>query len=519
MESRRTSVFRKRLILLALAMIFIISACFIAVSSKEVLAEDSTASQQTLDDFEHAVIGVQTGTTHEAIAKERFPDAEIKNYTSSSDLILSLQQGKIDGFVKNIFFYAVAKRDVAGLEMVPEAIESTEKGIAFNKSERGEELKAQMDELLAELQADGTLDEMYDVWMGETEPDVTLDFSTLTGENGTIKYVMCAEQKPFSYMKDGEYVGYDVELMLRFCEKYGYELQIENVSFSSMVPGIVSGKYDVAAAGIDISPERAESVLFSEPYLENEVVMITWGGDNGGSFWDSVKDGFEKTFIRENRWQMILEGIGTTLLITVLSAAAGTALGFGLYMLSRSGKKLILGICAVYTRIIAGLPAVVLLMILFYVVFAKAAIDGVWVASIGFALITGAFVYKNLALTVSGVDKGQTEGALALGYTDKLAFFKIVLPQAMRQFMPAYQGEIVSLVKSTAIVGYIAVEDLTKVSDIIRSNTYEAFFPLIATAIIYFLLTWIIALVIGRIDMKFDWKRRNKSNILKGVKL
>ena len=253
--------------------------------------------------------------------------------------------------------------------------------------------------------------------------------------------------------------------------------------------------------------------------MENEVVMVVWGEGGGESFFDSVKDGFEKTFIRENRWQLILHGIGVTLLITAVAAAAGTALGFGLYILSRSGKKIVLGICAVYTRIISGLPAVVLLMILFYVVFAKAAIDGIWVASIGFALITGAFVYKNLALSVSGIDKGQTEGALALGYTDKLAFFKIVLPQAMRSFMPAYQGEIVSLLKSTAIVGYIAVEDLTKISDIIRSNTYEAFFPLIATAIIYFILTWIIAIVIGKINMKFDWKRRNKDNILKGVKL
>ncbi len=511
--------FGKRMFLMLMAILFIFSACFVFGSSREVLASDKSSESMTLEDFEHAVIGVQTGTTHEAIAKKRFPEATIKNFTSSSDLILSLQQGKIDGFVKNIFYYTVAKRDVSGLEMIPEAIESTQKGIVFNKNERGEELKAQMDEFLAELKSDGTLDSMYDVWMGEKEPDVTLDYSHLTGENGTIRYVMCAEQKPFSYMKDGKYVGYDVELIIKFCEKYGYSLKIESVSFSSIVPGIVSGKYDIAAAGIDISAERAESVLFSEPYMENEVVMVTWGGDSGGSFFDSVKDGFEKTFIRENRWQLILHGIGVTLLITAVAAAAGTALGFGLYILSRSGKKIVLGICAVYTRIIAGLPAVVLLMILFYVVFAKAAIDGIWVASIGFALITGAFVYKNLALSVSGIDKGQTEGALALGYTDKLAFFKIVLPQAMRSFMPAYQGEIVSLLKSTAIVGYIAVEDLTKISDIIRSNTYEAFFPLIATAIIYFILTWIIAIVIGKINMKFDWKRRNKDNILKGVKL
>ena len=96
-------------------------------------------------------------------------------------------------------------------------------------------------------------------------------------------------------------------------------------------------------------------------------------------------------------------------------------------------------------------------------------------------------------------------------------FIKIVLPQAMKQFMPYYQAEVVSLVKATAVVGYIAVQDLTKMSDIIRSSTYEAFFPLISTAVIYFALTWLISTLIGMVKLKFEPKRRKKSTILKGV--
>lgn len=504
---------KKPVHILAVILMFI-SLCLLGGCQKK-----ETAQFQTLDDFAHATIGVQTGTTHEARARELFPDAVIKNYTTVSDLVLSLQQGKIDGFIKNDFFVPIAQRDMDWIDCIPESMEDISNGIVFSKTEKGEELKEEMDAFLETLKADGTLDSMKDLWFGEEEPDVALDYSDLTGENGTLRYVLCAEQKPFAYMKDGQYVGYEVELVIRFCREYGYGLQMENVSFSSMVPGVVSGKYDLAASGITITPERAESVLFSEPDYNGGVVMVIKGHGDSQNFFSSLADSFDKTFIRENRWQLIVEGMGTTLLITVAAAIGGTALGFGLYLLSRSGNKLVLGIASVYTRIIAGLPAVVLLMILFFVVFGSIDIDGVWVASMGFALITGAFVYKTMALSVEGVDPGQMEAALALGYTENRAFFKIVLPQAMRQFMPAYQGEIVSLLKSTAIVGYIAVEDLTKMSDIIRSNTYEAFFPLITTAIIYFLLTWIIALLIGRINLQFNWKKRDKNSILKGVNL
>lgn len=156
-------------------------------------------------------------------------------------------------------------------------------------------------------------------------------------------------------------------------------------------------------------------------------------------------------------------------------------------------------------------------MILFYVVFGKTPISGMWVAVIGFTLTFGAFVYDHITVCVEGIDKGQTEAAYALGYTELRTFIKIVLPQAMKQFMPYYQAEVVSLVKATAVVGYIAVQDLTKMSDIIRSSTYEAFFPLISTAVIYFALTCLISTLIGMVKLKFEPKRRKKSTILKGV--
>ena len=238
---------------------------------------------------------------------------------------------------------------------------------------------------------------------------------------------------------------------------------------------------------------------------------------------DELKEDFHKTFIRENRWKLIVEGIGVTMLISICAAITGTLLGFGLYMLSRSDLKLLqipaTGIAKVYSRMIAGTPVVVILMILFYVIFGNVRdMNGIVVAIIGFTLTFGAFVYDHMSVSVDSVDRGQTEAAYALGYTKNKTFFRIICPQAMSVFLPSYCGQAVELIKATAVVGYVAVNDLTKMGDIIRSNTYEAFFPLIATAVIYFLLTWILSALLGLVKRCFEPKRRSAETILKGVK-
>jgi polar amino acid transport system substrate-binding protein len=243
-----------------------------------------------------------------------------------------------------------------------------------------------------------------------------------------------------------------------------------------------------------------------------------------GGFWSGIWEGFHKTFIREDRWKLILEGIGVTLLISLCAVIAGSLIGFGLYMLSRTDviwlQKTAKSVARVYSRIIAGTPVVVILMILFYVIFgAVRDMSGIVVAVIGFALTFGSFVYDHMTVSVGSVERGQIEAAYALGYTKNQTFFRIVLPQAMGIFLPSYCGQAVELIKATAVVGYIAVNDLTKMGDIIRSNTYEAFFPLIATAVIYFLLTWGLSLLLNLVKRRFEPKRRSKEKILKGVNI
>jgi len=126
-------------------------------------------------------------------------------------------------------------------------------------------------------------------------------------------------------------------------------------------------------------------------------------------------------------------------------------------------------------------------------------------------------VYSMLVSGVKAVDSGQTEAAYALGFDDRDTFFHLILPQAAQHFMPTYRGEIVALIKASAIVGYITVQDLTRIGDIIRSRTYEPFFPIVSVAVIYFILAGIMTGITDRIISGIDPMKRTEEDILKGI--
>ena len=484
------------------------------VIKKEVDAND-------LSQFANATLGVVTGSLYGGYSREQFPNATIKEFNTFADVLVALKQGKVDGIMLDKpNFNSVARTDES-LSCITVPAYSVEIGFGFQKNDGGYALQAQMNEFLARLKAEGKIDEMIDKWYGKTEPQETIPLDELATNTTALNVAIDTTRKPFVYMYEGKPVGFEIEVLYMFCKEYGYSVNISDISFASGLAGLASEKYDLVCGGLYMTDERKESVNFSDPYMFAEVVMAKCQKSGFDSLISSIKESFEKTFIREQRWKLIVEGIFTTMIISIFSVIGGTLLGFALYMLARSKtvwlSRLAKAVAKVYSAIIAGTPTLVVLMLLFYVVFTSPDMSGVVVAIVGFVLTFGSFVYDNLALTVSGVDNGQLEAAYALGYPRNLAFFRIVLPQAMRMFLPSYTAEIVSLIKATSVVGYIAVNDLTKMGDIIRGNTYEAFFPLIAVAVIYFAITWLIAGLLGILRKKAEPKRRKNKNILKGV--
>ena len=211
---------------------------------------------------------------------------------------------------------------------------------------------------------------------------------------------------------------------------------------------------------------------------------------------ESIAESFRNNLIVEGRYQMILDGLQVTLLITLFATILGTLLGGLICWMRMSHRAWLRQTAKVYIDLMRGTPVLVLLMLMYYVVMAPLNTTGIVVAIVTFALNTAAYVSEMLRTTIQGIDRGQTEAGLALGFTQRQTFFRIVLPQVVKAVMPVYQGEVISLLKGTSIVGYIAVADMTRASDLIRSRTFDAFFPLILTAIIYFVAAWLIGLLL-----------------------
>lgn len=219
-------------------------------------------------------------------------------------------------------------------------------------------------------------------------------------------------------------------------------------------------------------------------------------------------DSFYRTLIYDDRYKYILEGLKNTLVIAFFAILIGIILGILISLVKNrykeNGKgKILNGIASIYVTIIRGTPAVLQLMILYYVIFKKVDINIVIVGIISFGLNSAAYVSEIIRAGIDSVDIGQKEAARSLGLSYKQEMFNIVLPQAIKNVLPALGNEFITLLKETSVAGYIGITELIKASDIIASNTFDYFFPLIIVAIIYLILTLGLSKLLGVFERKF----------------
>ena len=496
----------------------------------------ASSSEPSYTEYNGRRMGIKTGSSFEPITLEYFPDSEYMYFDSSSDLIAALQNDKIDGFLEDEPVAAMMHSSQSDINYLKKPVMDDDYHFLFQKNtERSNKLRTEFNELISELRSNGQLDVLKEKWLGSDESAKTVDTSGLTGENGEITVAVVPDGVPFSYTSNNKLVGYAVELTTLYARKYGYSIKYEQANLAGCIAGLTSNKYDMLAGSFSYTDERAQSMDYSDVIYNGGVMLAVRSADLKGStasaddgtqaeqtvedksFFGSIKESFNKNFVREDRYKLILSGIGMTCMITVLSVVFGSVLAFLICLFRRADSLLAGKICDLYVKLLQGTPMVVLLMILYYVIFGKSGIAAMWVAVIGFSLNFGAYVSEILRSGIDSIDSGQREAALALGYSENQAFFRFIFPQAAVRQLPVYRGEIISLLKNTSIVGYIAIQDLTKMSDIIRSRTYEAFFPLIVTAVIYFILAWIISLVLKFVLKQID--PRSKKRGVKGVAL
>lgn len=231
---------------------------------------------------------------------------------------------------------------------------------------------------------------------------------------------------------------------------------------------------------------------------------------------------FKSNFIVDDRWRYLLNGLKVTLIITFFALLIGLLIGFIVAVIRTTSDKtdkpkkgqplskkigyavlkIINFVCKLYLTVIRGTPVVVQILIIYFVIFASVNIDKTLTAVIAFGLNSGAYVAEIIRSGIMSIDKGQFEAGRSLGLSYIQTMYYIISPQAIKNILPALGNEFIVLLKETAVSGYIALVDLTKAGDIIRSRTYDAFMPLIAVALIYLALVMFFTYLVGKLERR-----------------
>ena len=448
---------------------------------------------------------------------KRYPDAKLIYLNTNTDGLLALLNGKADAFIEQRVTYDTAiASGITGIHIHPDS-PIGEPGIVagtvspVTKIPNALELA---DTFLAEMKENGVFDDMYQRWVIDrnyTMPEIPKaenpKFTMRIGTSGLAE--------PYTFHIGDTLSGYDIELCERFAAWAGAEVEYAEFDWDSIAAACISGKVDYVFSNLYITKERAEEMITTDEYMTFEsVIMVRDVKENAGvgaGFFNSIKESFLKTFVRENRWKLLLGGFWVTLKVSVLSAVFGTLLGLFLCLAQKFGKKPLRTAASVFCRIISGVPALVILMTVYFVLFGNSGIPAEVAGVLSFSIIFSVAVCHVLAGGIDAVGAGQWEAAGALGFRKSRTFLHVILPQALRIALPLYKGEFVGMMKLTSVVGYISIIDLTKSGDIIRSRTFEAFFPLIAIGAVYFGLSQLIFALIGRIEIKFDASKRPRA--------
>ena len=228
---------------------------------------------------------------------------------------------------------------------------------------------------------------------------------------------------------------------------------------------------------------------------------------------EDFKAQFILNFVAEDRWKYLANGLLVTLKITFFAVLLGLFLGFVIAFIrnvyANTGKLKILNfLCGLYLTVIRGTPVVVQLMIIYFVIFGSVRVDKVFTAILAFGINSGAYQAEIFRSGIQSIPKGQMEAGRSLGFSYFQTMVRIIMPQALKNVVPTLLNEVITLLKETSVAGYIALEDLTKGGDIIRSRTYSAFMPLIAVALIYLVMVLILERLVKIIERRL--KRNEK---------
>lgn len=488
--------------------------------SIDVNEEGYPVTERTFEDFEApgTRFAVMAGSDWAYEIIKKYPQAEILQLASAADIFTAVDAGKADVGMGFHSAREELKKSHPDLAFVEEPFITMYYGFGTQKNKQGRALCKELNEYFKRLRASGEYAKLKKKWENKNRTGDVMGHYTFSGEKGRLKVATGGLWDPMTFFAGNTLTGEFIELIYGFCEYAGYQPVVEAMSLDAEVTGLASGEYDIVADSIMITKERLDSICITDTLLSDSLYLIVKEQhkqvevSKASVFFSKIRTGFTHNFIDEDRYKMLLSGLGVTIALSLITGIMGTILGGLICCLHMSKNSLCLAFASLYIRILRGVPLVVLLMVLYYIVFKNSPLSAFWVSVIAFSLDFSANSSEIFRSGIMAIPAGQARAAKALGFGPVHAFRKVIWPQAMIHILPVYSGQFIATVKMTSIAGYISVVDLTKASDIIRSRTFEAFFPLFFTALIYFLISFLLVQTLRSIEKTIDPERRTVGN-------
>ena len=495
---------------LAAACLAVFLLAFPATARAGSVTQVSAAEQASL--LEGARIGTYEGGLASIYAEEDYPEARVLEYENVFGITSALSADKVDyAFLPESLARRFVQANPGFSYLSPGVYEF---GIRFGVAKGNDELRDEVNAVIDKLAADSTLEAVQKKWF--EDGDYSMEGIPACDSDEVLRVAICASDEPIAFIQDGQLMGCDIELAMRIGYELGMRVEFQDMTFASELTSVVSGTADLAQH-YAYSKERAESIDFTDPlYTERWVAMFDEGTGESLGVLETLQRSLRMTFVDEARWRMVLDGLAVTVGIALASFALGTLGGAFLCWLNwRGGAGA--AFARGYVKVVTGVPTLVWLLLFYYVAFKGTGVPGAVVAAVCFGLESAAPLRGVFQMGLASVGRGQLEACMALGFSEHQAIRHIVIPQAISSVWKFYSAQLTGLVKTTSIVGYIAVADLTKVSDIIRSRTLESLFPLDSTALVYFAIIALLSWLLSRVAKRFDPRRRSAARILKGI--
>lgn len=459
-----------------------------------------------VEDIDGAMIGVLAGSTMDLAVSEKYDEDHIMRFNMGPDMLMALDNGKVDVVFDMDAGKAMVEYSYPHFKGFPDT-NSEKRDIAFGVNKHQLELNNRFSAFIDSLRTTHALDSILNKWNTREGVKGTVSMPRSHGTGKVIHVSTSADFPPFCFIVNGKVSGIEAELVEMFAQTQNRPVEYAIMDFSAIIPHLVQGMSDIGFGAMAPTEERMKKILFTSPYTASFTYIFTnpRGGANASTplsvtgIWQAVKNSFVSNLIEEDRYRMLIDGLGVTMAITLMSVVLGTLFGALVCWMRMNRRKSLVRLATAYIELMRGMPVLVLLLLMFYVVLMPLHLSGILVATITFSLNSSAYFAEMFRTAISGIDRGQTEASLALGFNRLQTFRYIILPQAVRAVIPVYIGEVINLLKGTAVVGYVAVSDLTKAGDIIRSRTYDAFFPLIIVSIIYFAIAWMAGMALRRL--------------------